>query len=177
MPGLVFGTSVAAAGATLVVGAPLLGGGLAYVYSREAGAWRETAELRGPGTQPGDFFGGAVAVAGTTVVVGADDHDGTGAAYVFRKDGSGWHQAAELAGAGATGPAAALATRWPSGRAPSWSARRCRCSVPARPTSSRQDRRGWNQVAELRAKAAPVGGLFGASVAASGPSRGGRRPG
>ena len=63
----------------------MLGGGVAYVYRRGAGAWRESAELRAPDTQAGDFFGGAVAVAGTTIVVGADNHDNTGAAYVFAK--------------------------------------------------------------------------------------------
>jgi FG-GAP repeat len=162
-----FGTSVAAAGATLVVGAPLLGGGLAYVYIREAGAWRETAELRGPGTQPGDFFGGAVATTGTTVVVGADDHDGTGAAYVFRKDGSGWHQDAELAGSGdrpgsGFGYSVAIGAGTIVVGAP----------MPVLGTGTAyvftQDRRGWHQVAELRAKDAPADGFFGFSVAASG---------
>ena len=40
-----------------------------------------------------------------------------------------------------------------------------------------QGRHGWRQVAELRAKDAPVGGFFGFSVAASGPVGGCRRPG
>ena len=75
-----FGTSVAAAGAHWWSCAPMLGGGVAYVYTREAGAWRQSAELRASDTQAGDFFGGAVAVTGTTIVVGADNHDNTGAA-------------------------------------------------------------------------------------------------
>ena len=95
-----------------------LGGGVAYVYTREAGAWRQAAELRGSDTQLGDFFGGAVAVAGTTIVVGADNHDGTGAAYVFTMDSWGWSQRADWL-APATGLAAASATRWPWGWAPS----------------------------------------------------------
>jgi hypothetical protein len=163
-----FGTSVAAAGATLVVGAPLLGGGVAYVYTREAGAWRQAAELRGSDTQPGDFFGGAVAVAGTTIVVGADNHDNTGAAYVFTRDSSGWFQSAEVAGAGdrphsGFGYSVAIGAGTIVVGAP----------MPAVGTGAAyvftQDRRGWHQVAELRAQDAPVGGFFGFSVAASGP--------
>lgn len=163
-----FGTSVAAAGATLVVGAPLLGGGVAYVYTREAGAWRQAAELRGSDTQPGDFFGGAVAVAGTTIVVGADNHDNTGVAYVFTRDSSGWHQSAELAGAGdrpgsGFGYSVAMGVGTIVVGAP----------MPVLGTGTAyvftQDRRGWHQVAELRAKDAPVDGFFGFSVAASGP--------
>ena len=83
----------------MVVGAPMLGGGVAYVYTRGAGAWRESAQLRAPDTHAGDFFGGAVAITGTTIVVGADNHDNAGAAYVFAKESSGWHLSAELAGA------------------------------------------------------------------------------
>ena len=99
--GAAFGTSVATAGlADGEFGAPMLGGGVAYVYP-----------ARGPGvggkppaacTRPpmrGSFFGGAVAITGTTIVVGADNHDNTGAAYVFAKEGPGWHLSAELAGA------------------------------------------------------------------------------
>jgi len=166
--GAAFGTSVAAAGATLVVGAPMLGGGVAYVYTREAGAWRETAELRGPDTQPGDFFGGAVAVTGTTIVVGADDHDNTGAAYVFTKDSSGWYQTAELAGAGGRpgsgfGYSVAIGAGTIVVGAP----------MPVLGIGTAyvftQDRRGWCQVAELRAQDAPVDGFFGFSVTASGP--------
>jgi FG-GAP repeat len=162
-----FGTSVAAAGTTLVVGAPMLGGGVAYVYTQEAGAWRQTAELRGPHTQPGDYFGGAVAVIGTTIVVGADDHDGTGAAYVFTQDSSGWYQTAELAGAGDR-PGSGFGYSVAIGAG---------TIVVGAPMSAvgtgaayvfTQDRRGWHQVAELRAEAGPVGGLFGFSVAAPG---------
>ena len=68
---------------------------------------------------------------GYHVVVGADNHDNMGAAYVFAKESSGWHLSAELAGSMA-GPAAVSATRWPSGRAPSWSACQRRCWVLAR---------------------------------------------
>ena len=167
-PGLGSGPRSPRQGQHCVVGAPLLGGGVAYVYTREAGAWRQAAELRGSDTQPGDFFGGAVAVAGTTIVVGADNHDNTGVAYVFTRDGSGWHQSAELAGAGdrpgsGFGYSVAMGVGTIVVGAP----------MPVLGTGTAyvftQDRRGWHQVAELRAKDAPVDGFFGFSVAASGP--------
>jgi hypothetical protein len=45
----------------------------------------------------GDQFGFRVAVSGSTAVVGAAVHDGSrGAAYVFKRTGSGWAQSAEL---------------------------------------------------------------------------------
>jgi hypothetical protein len=166
--GAAFGTSVATAGSLMVVGAPMLGGGVAYLYTRGAGAWRESAQLRAPDTQAGDFFGGAVAVAGTTIVVGADNHDNTGAAYVFVKGSSGWHLTAELAGAdGRPGSGFGYSVAIGAGTivvgAP----------TPVLGTGKayvfRRGGDGWRKVAELRPEDAPVGGFFGFSVAASGP--------
>jgi hypothetical protein len=162
-----FGTAVAAAEGQLVIGVPMLGGGVAYVYRRDAGAWRQTAELRGSDTQPGDFFGGAVAISGGTIVVGADNHDHTGRVYVFTQDRGGWDQTAELAGL-ASGPGSAFGYSVAVGAgtivvgAP----------MPVLGTGMAyvfaQDRGNWRQVAELLAQNAPVGGYFGFSVAASG---------
>ena len=163
-----FGTSVATAGSLMVVGAPMLGGGAAYLYTRDAAAWREAGELRGPDSQAGDFFGGAVATTGTTIVVSADNHDETGAAYVFSKEGSGWHLTTELSGA-SDGPGAGFGYSVAVGAgtivvgAP----------MPVLGTGLAyvftHDRGAWRQTAELRGHDAPVGGLFGFSVAASGP--------
>ena len=67
------------------------------------------------------------------------------------------------------GPAAVSATRWPSGRAPSWSA----LPAPVLGTGTayvfRKGRYGWRKVVEPHPEHAPVGGFFGFSVAASGP--------
>ena len=166
--GAAFGTSVATAGSLIVIGAPMLGGGVAYVYRRGAGAWRESAQLRAPDTRAGDFFGGAVAITGTTIVVGADNHDNAGAAYVFAKGSSGWHLTAELAGAeGRPGSGFGYSVAIGAGTivvgAP----------TPVLGTGTayvfRKARDGWRSVAELRPEDAPVGGFFGFSVAASGP--------
>ena len=82
-----FGTSVAVAGDTVVVGAPgedssttgvnsvpnESGGdsGAAYVFIRSGGIWSQQAYLKASNTSAGDLFGISVAVAGDTVVVGA----------------------------------------------------------------------------------------------------------
>jgi hypothetical protein len=166
--GAAFGTLVATAGTLMVVGAPTSGGGVAYVYTRDARAWRESAQLHAPDTQVGDFFGGAVAVTGTTIVVGADNHDKTGTAYVFAKESSGWRLTAELAGAGdrpgsAFGYSVAIGAGTIVVGAP----------MPVLGTGTayvfRKGRGGWRRVAELRPTDALVGGFFGFSVATSGP--------
>ena len=93
-----FGSSVAIAGTTAVVGSS--GGayaGRAYVFQKGASGWTEVAVLKGSDTTAGDRFGSAVAVSGTTAVVGAYDHaKDAGRAYVFQKTGSSWVQVAEL---------------------------------------------------------------------------------
>jgi hypothetical protein len=95
-----FGSSVAISGPTLVVGAPnypSLAGrfvGRAYVFSKTATGWQQSAELAAPDGAPGDGFGSAVAVSGSTVVVGAANHDSeAGRAYVFSKTSTGWNEA------------------------------------------------------------------------------------
>jgi hypothetical protein len=97
----VFGSSAAISGTTAVVGAPGHANfaGRAYVYTKAATGWKQTAELKGSNTAGGDNFGTSVAISGTTIVVGAYSHANTaGAAYVFAKTGAGWKQTAELEG-------------------------------------------------------------------------------
>ena len=96
-----FGTSVALAGTTAVVGAygPSNFAGRAYVFSETSAGWKQVAELKGSDTVAGNYFGVSVAISGSTVLVGAYDHANTaGAAYVFTDTVSGWKQAAELTG-------------------------------------------------------------------------------
>ncbi len=89
--GDLFGSSLAALGANLVVGAPFhdapnaINTGITYVLSGSTAALLRT--FQNPTADPGDEFGFAVAVVGATVVVGApfDDTAGpdAGAVYVF----------------------------------------------------------------------------------------------
>ena len=96
-----FGISVAISGTTVLVGADghAFVAGRAYVFTKRATVWKQTAELKGADTVAGDDFGGSVAISGSTVVVGAFSRDNSaGRTYVFTKTASGWIQTAELKG-------------------------------------------------------------------------------
>ncbi len=92
-----FGSSVAVAGDTAVVGANLedssatgvdgnqadnsaSGSGAAYVYARSGTTWSQLAYLKASNTAANDNFGSAVAVSGDTVAIGAigEDSNATG---------------------------------------------------------------------------------------------------
>ena len=86
--------------------------GAAYVFVRNGSTWSQEAYLKASNTGAGDLFGYSVAVSGDTIVVGAFMEDssatgvngdqgnnnaqGSGAAYVFVRDGSTWSQEAYL---------------------------------------------------------------------------------
>ncbi len=88
--------------------------GAVYVYRRTAVSWVQDAYVKASNTDAGDLFGGAVALSanGAVLVVGAIEEDSnatgvggdqaddmatrSGAAYVFRYDGSDWMQEAYL---------------------------------------------------------------------------------
>ena len=100
-----YGFSIALSGNTLVVGAMAdntngLIAGAAYVYVRDGHTW--TLQQKLYPTDPADLaqFGVAVDIVGDTIVAGAhgDDDSGyqTGAAYVFRRNGTVWTQQQKL---------------------------------------------------------------------------------
>ncbi|UCD74904.1 MAG: FG-GAP repeat protein [Phycisphaerales bacterium] len=99
-----FGAGVAVSGNTVVVGAHRApgnnGSGNAYVFRRVGSQWIEQARLVPSDGAMYDEFGLDVAIDGNVVVVGAAEHDfgvdDTGAAYVFRYDGSDWVEEAAL---------------------------------------------------------------------------------
>jgi hypothetical protein len=83
-----FGISVAIAGPTAVVGAPLnnAGSGAAYVFTSPdlASSWPQQAKLTAAAAAPGDHFGNSVTLSGSTAAVGAPGkNSNTGTAYVF----------------------------------------------------------------------------------------------
>jgi hypothetical protein len=99
----VFGDAVAIDGGTAVVGAAFAdpggtdGGGAAWVFTHDGGAWHEQAKLTASDAGSGDWFGGSVAVSGQTALIGASlDDDGRGAAYAFTRDGASWTEQAKL---------------------------------------------------------------------------------
>ena len=88
------------------------GSGAAYVIVRSGTTWMQQAYLKASNTGLNDQFGFSVAVSGDTLVIGAPSEDsnatgvngdqnnnvatGSGAAYVFVRNGSTWTQQAYL---------------------------------------------------------------------------------
>ena len=98
-----FGGSVAIEGATVVVGAQgadVNGNqdqGAAYVFTKIADRWIETAQLTASDGAAGDQFGNDVAIDGDTIVVGAWNADlDQGATYVFTRTRGTWTEAMRL---------------------------------------------------------------------------------
>jgi hypothetical protein len=100
------GVSVAVSGDVAVIGTlrghpgrPTLG--VAYVYRYDGTGWVEEQKLlASDGSAGRDFFGSSVAVSGDVAVIGANDDDdngfGSGSAYVYRYDGTGWVEEQKL---------------------------------------------------------------------------------
>jgi FG-GAP repeat len=90
-----FGSSTAASGDVVVVGAfnANQSAGAAYIYGRDSGGRNNFGQLQklgGSDVQPGDQFGGAVAICDDIVLVGAwGTLSRTGAAYLFGRSRSG----------------------------------------------------------------------------------------
>jgi hypothetical protein len=89
--------------------------GAAYVFVRDAGMWRQQAFLKASNTGQYDHFGFSVAIAGDSIAIGAigegskatgansespgqadDSAPGSGAVYVFTRNGGAWSQQAYL---------------------------------------------------------------------------------
>ncbi|MHC4825715.1 MAG: M12 family metallo-peptidase [Planctomycetota bacterium] len=104
-----FGGAVAAEGDVVIVGAPAWETeglpGAAYCFGHDGGAsaWIEQAKIQPSDSSPGDDFGTAIALDGDLIIVGASGASGeatdTGAAYVYRHDGSAWSQEAKIVAA------------------------------------------------------------------------------
>jgi hypothetical protein len=106
-----FGSSVAVAGDTVVIGAfgedsaaTGVGGnqtdnsvdraGAAYVFSRSGATWTQQAYLKASASAAFNRFGSSVAVDGSIVIVGA--HNEAGVAYGFTRSGATWRSQATL---------------------------------------------------------------------------------
>ncbi len=100
-----FGISVAVSAEVAVVGADRdddngLTSGSAYVFRHDGSAWVQEQKLLASDGAAGDHLGFSVAASGGVAVVGANSagNNGSpsGAAYVFRHDGSAWVQEQKL---------------------------------------------------------------------------------
>ena len=103
--GDMFGAAVAIDGNIIVVGARYdddngSSSGSAYVFSDNGSGWSETAKLIPGDGVTGDNFGWSVSISGNIIVVGSwqddDNGSGSGSAYVFSDNGSGWAEVAKL---------------------------------------------------------------------------------
>ena len=88
------------------------GSGAVYVFTRSGSNWSQQAILTASNADPGDAFGQSVAISGDTLVVSAereassatgvngDQNDnsvsGSGAVYVFVREGTNWSQQAYI---------------------------------------------------------------------------------
>ncbi len=99
-----FGYSVSIDGDYAIVGArysdmdgPYDNRGAAYIFKRTGTIWAQQDKLTASDAQPGDTFGCSVSISGDYAVVGAHSHNShTGAAYIFKRNGSNWSQVAKL---------------------------------------------------------------------------------
>jgi len=80
--------------------------GAAYVFERSDGAWKQSGYLKADSADEADQFGFSVAISGDTIAVGMQGEDsdargvdgdpinndtpGSGAVYVFRREGAQW---------------------------------------------------------------------------------------
>ena len=96
-----FGTRVAISGNYAIIGAPRFGGtgllnmGLAFIFNKTPGGWKQVARLAARDSAAADYFGGAVAISGDYAVVGSANKKiganvAQGKAYVYRRSGSSW---------------------------------------------------------------------------------------
>lgn len=116
-----FGSAVAIDGDTVVISAmgessngsnpndnSAPGAGAAYVFVRQGTTWVQQAYLKASNAEENDLFGYDVAISGDTIVIGAigessdgsspnnNSVPGSGAAYVFIRQGVNWTQQAYL---------------------------------------------------------------------------------
>ena len=95
-----FGSAIAVNGNWALVGANKQndGKGAVYLLQRDnRGRWTESAHFAADDAQEGDGFGDVVALGDGIFLVGAAAQDsGTGAVYVFQRQGNTWRQTAKL---------------------------------------------------------------------------------
>ena len=100
-----FGRAVGISGDLVIVGADNdddngENAGAAYIFRFDFAQRLEQAKLLASDGAEGDGFGDSVDICGDTAIIGASGHDGngdnSGAAYVFRYDGSAWIEEVKL---------------------------------------------------------------------------------
>ncbi len=110
-----FGSSVAIAGNTIIVGAQRsktdngIAKGAAYIFTKQGNNWKQTAKLQASAGKAFDDFGNAVAINNDIAVVAAQSNEvngetARGSVYVYKRQGGRWNLAnALVASDGKTG--------------------------------------------------------------------------
>ncbi len=94
-----FGSSIAVSGDTMLVGAPYRsGGGAAFAFTKEGGAWKQQAAFAAESTY--NEFGLSVALSGDTALIGSPAENCT---YLYQRSGSDWSRTKMEAPSGAGG--------------------------------------------------------------------------
>ncbi len=174
MPSHQFGSRVAVDGDVAIIGAPddedRTTPGSAYVFRFTGISWNQEQKLVPSDGLPGDTFGNAVAIQGDVAIVGAPSHsagpDFSGAAWVFRFDGSTWVEEQKLTGSDAApqdsfGSSVAL-----SGTLACVGA--VNSGVGGAAYAFRDTGSSWVEEQRMVASDAAAGDSFGSSVGASG---------
>ncbi len=99
-----FGYSVSISGDYAIVGADEYfksgATGSAYIFKRDGTTWIQQAKASASDAAADDYFGDSVSISGDYAIVGArgddDNGDGSGSAYIFKRDGETWSQQAKL---------------------------------------------------------------------------------
>lgn len=191
-----FGASVAVSGDRIVVGAALndLSTGSAYVFARNGSAWTEEGILLASNQETLDRFGWSVGISGDTAVIGAplessattgvggDESNNNapwaGAAYVFVRSGTAWHQQAYLKASNTdhhdrfgrsvaiAGDTVVIAAKKESGAAPGVNGDQSSNDAPEAGAAYVFRRAGtsWSQEAYLKASNPEAADEFGTSV-------------
>ena len=168
-----FGSGIGIDGDRLVVGAELMGAGTAYVFEKQDGSWVQVAKIEAPNGVAGDLFGTSVGISGDRLIVGAPGaSDGSGAAYVFERQGDGWQQVAALSGEGIDderfGASVAIDGDWaiagaPGGKIDFFLAGYASSATPGMAHAFQRGDNGWEQAGRLSGSA--DGAYFGHAVA------------
>ncbi len=74
--------------------------GSAYIFKRDGTTWSQQAKIMASDGAAGNRFGYSASISGDYVIVGARGYDdsgaSSGAAYIFKRDGTTWSQQAKL---------------------------------------------------------------------------------
>lgn len=178
--GALFGAAIAADGDTLITGATLdadngTDAGAVHAFVLDAGAWVQQGKLLPATGAVEDVFGSAVALDADVAVGGAPLADfgpeDSGAAYVFRRNGSGvWNEEDQLLDSGAGladrfGSAVAISGAYIAVGAPLDDTPTVNAGSVVIYTFQSPD---WNQVVKLTAPDGDINDEFGAALALDG---------